>query len=625
MIISKEIPLDEDSVISAILHDIWSDSDKYDYNYVLNEFGKGVADIVDVIHKIRATELEVLDQPEKIDNYRKFLLALSTDFRVILVKLADTLENMRNVGFKSPKEQERLARETMEIYTPFANRLGLRNLKWELDDLAFKILNPFEYESISNYLSENKFQRESYINKFIELIQERLEKDEFLKKNKITFELSGRAKHIFSIHNKMRLRKKSLDELFDLFAIRVVLNTPDPNICFYVYGIIASIYPPVPETFKDYISSPKKNGYKSIHTAVFGIDNKILEIQIRTEAMHHYSESGIAAHFKYKTHIQTNSVLEKEEIQKWMLVVREIFENPGEENSGQILDEVRTNLFEDEIYVYTPTNEFINLPINSMPLDFAYHIHSDIGNHFVGAKVNGKMVTIDYRLRNGDKVEIIISAKAKPKEDWLEYAITSKARNQLHKYFKIENKNKEIRGRERWKNEISRRKIYLDDSRLLDFLQEFKIERLSDFYIAIANEEIDLVNFSTFIIQKIFEKSSDKQAISSQYEKESRKILSEAAGRSELEFSEPILHNLGKEISKYSFIFIAKENYSLGKKITDIVMQFNDIFITKFNFDIEKSKVTGELVFESDNSVQAKSLLTRLNLIEGILHIDNSN
>lgn len=618
MIITKEIPLDENSVISAILHDIWQISDKYDYDYISNEFGKEVADIIDSLHKIRKIDLDFLNQPEEIENYRKFLLALASDFRVILVKLADTLEEMRNSSFMPHDEQVRLARETFEIYNPFANRLGLRNLKWELDDLAFKILNPIEFNTISEYLNENKLQREEYISKFIGTTQERLEKNDFLKRNKISFELSGRAKHVYSIYNKMRFRKKSIDELFDLFAIRVVLNTTDPNICYYVYGIISSVFPSVPETFKDYISSPKKNGYQSIHTAVFGTEGKIVEVQIRTQEMDHYSESGVAAHFKYKTHIESNSVLEKEDIQNWMHIVREIFENQGEENVTQILDEVRSNLFSDEIYAYTPTNEFINLPINSTPLDFAYYIHSDIGNHFVGAKVNGKMVPIGYRIKNGDKVEIITSSKAKPQEDWLEYAISSKARNQIHKFFKTEIRNKEFVGHERWKNELIKRKISIDDLKLSEYLKELNINRISDFYISLADEDLDLDNFIDFLKKKIFEKNADRKLVSQKYDQDIKNVFKEIPNRTIDTEYESLMRSLGVETKVYSINFTGKENYNLVKKIRDFILQSSEILILKFSYEIEKSKVTGELIFESTDSEQADSLIKNLKNLEGL-------
>jgi len=286
LIVIKEIPMDEESILSAMLHDIWKVSDKYDYNFIKNEFGENVAQIVDSIHKIRDIDSATLSNPEKIENYRKFLIAIATDYRVILIKLADVLDNMRNIQFFPETEQIRRATETFEIYNPFANRLGLRHLKWELDDLAFKITHPKEYNEISNYLAASKQQREEYIKRFIEPLNDLLSKNEFLKKNKVSFEINGRAKHIYSIYNKTILRAKPVEELYDLFAIRVILSTNDPYMCYYVYGLLVSVYPPVPETFKDYIASPKKNGYQSIHTAVFGLENKVVEIQIRTESMH---------------------------------------------------------------------------------------------------------------------------------------------------------------------------------------------------------------------------------------------------------------------------------------------------------------------------------------------------
>ena len=622
MIITKEIPLDETSVIAALLHDIWSEFDKYDYSFIANEFGKEIANIVDGIHKIRDTEESVLNQPEEIDKYRKVLLAMGNDFRVVLVKLADMLENMRNASFKSNEEQQRMAKEAFEIYTPFANRLGLRNMKWELDDLAFKIQNPLDYENINNFLNANKTQREEFINKFANITEERLEKDEFLKRNRVTFELSGRAKHIFSIYNKMHLRKRNIDELFDLFAIRVVLNTPEPNICYYVYGIIASLFPPVPETFKDYIASPKKNGYRSIHTAVYGIDNKIVEVQIRTEEMHYYSESGVAAHFKYKTHLNDNSVLEKAEIQRWMHVVRDIFENPGEENTGQILDEVRSNLFADEIYVYSPTNEFFTLPINSTTLDFAYHIHTDLGNHFVGAKVNGKMQPIDYRLKNGDKVEIIISNKAQPTEDWLSYIVSSKARNNLQKYFKLENKKKEFQGKEIWKNELIKKKVSVEETQLIEYLKDFDINSINDFYFCVAEGEINLTDFVEYIIHKKFERNNEKSNSQESAEEDFTNVLVENKKIVLKHKNEILLSKFSKDVRVYIFSFIAKENYNYIKKISDLILQYSDLIITKFTFNIEINKVTGELIFESDDNVQADSLLTELKTIKGIVQIN---
>jgi len=623
MIVAKEIPLDEDSIIAAILHDIWENNEKYDYDYINKLFGKNVADIVDGLHKIQTLEIESLDKQENIENYRKLLIAIAFDFRIILIKLADTLQNMRNIDFYKPDVQRRLAQETFEIYTPFANRLGLRNLKWELDDLAFKILNPKEYHEIQNYLAESKEKREAFIQDFIEPIKEKLDKDEFLRKNKITYEVNGRAKHIFSIYNKMRLRQKNIDELFDLFAIRLVLNTNDPNMCFYVYGLVCQIYPPVPETFKDYISVPKKNGYQSLHTAVFGINGKIVEIQIRTAAMHDYAESGVAAHFKYKTHLNANSVLEKEEIQQWIGVVREIFENHQNSNTQSLLDSVRSNLFSDEIYVYTPTNEFITLPINSTPLDFAYKIHSEIGNHFVGAKVNGRMVPIDYRLRNGDKIEVIVSNKAKPEDDWLNYVITSKASNEIQKFFKEEERRKEQIGRDRWKKELDRRKFFIDNNRLLNILAEFNINNLTDFYISIADESLDVSSFAEFVVDSLFNSEREKVAIKDNIiDEEISNPLNQLQKEETTSSQDKIFADLNENIKKYALSFTGKENYSLISQISQLILNTKNIILTKFVYDLEKNKINGEIQIESEDEEAVKSLFENIKKIPGILYVN---
>lgn len=623
MIVAKEIPLDEDSIIAAILHDIWENNEKYDYDYINKLFGKNVADIVDGLHKIQTLEIESLDKQENIENYRKLLIAIASDFRIILIKLADTLQNMRNIDFYKPDVQRRLAQETFEIYTPFANRLGLRNLKWELDDLAFKILNPKEYHEIQNYLAESKEKREAFIQDFIEPIKEKLDKDEFLRKNKITYEVNGRAKHIFSIYNKMRLRQKNIDELFDLFAIRLVLNTNDPNMCFYVYGLVCQIYPPVPETFKDYISVPKKNGYQSLHTAVFGINGKIVEIQIRTAAMHDYAESGVAAHFKYKTHLNPNSVLEKEEIQQWIGVVREIFENHQNSNTQSLLDSVRSNLFSDEIYVYTPTNEFITLPINSTPLDFAYKIHSEIGNHFVGAKVNGRMVPIDYRLRNGDKIEVIVSNKAKPEDDWLNYVITSKASNEIQKFFKEEERRKEQIGRDRWKKELDRRKFFIDNNRLLNILAEFNINNLTDFFISIADESLDVSSFAEFVVDSLFNSEREKVAIKDNtIDEEISNPLNQLQKEETTSSQDKIFVDLNENIKIFALSFTGKENYSLISQISQLILNTKNIILTKFVYDLEKNKINGEIQIESEDEEAVKSLFENIKKIPGISYVN---
>ncbi len=614
LIVIKEIPMDEESILSAMLHDIWKVSDKYDYNFIKNEFGENVAQIVDSLHKIRDIDSATLSNPEKIENYRKFLIAIATDYRVILIKLADVLDNMRNIQFFPETEQIRRATETFEIYNPFANRLGLRHLKWELDDLAFKITHPKEYNEISNYLAASKQQREEYIKRFIEPLNDLLSKNEFLKKNKVSFEINGRAKHIYSIYNKTILRAKPVEELYDLFAIRVILSTNDPYMCYYVYGLLVSVYPPVPETFKDYIASPKKNGYQSIHTAVFGLENKVVEIQIRTESMHLYSERGIAAHFNYKSQLPKNSILENQEIQRWLDVVREIFENEQNVDPSEILEEVKTNLFADEIYVYSPTNEFITLPVNSTTLDYAYKIHTEIGDHYVGAKVNGKIVPIEYVLRNGDKVEIIVSNNAKPSEDWLNYVVTSKAKNHLIQYFKDLKKEKQRIGKLRWEKESRQRKLNIDETQIIKYLEEYNISKISDFYELLGDENIDAEKIVTFLKSKVM----PAEEIPHLSETITQDYFSKYSKKHILESPDFDFRQIYPEGTAYQIIFEAHASFLLNEQIQSIFSQYNDVFITNAKYDMAKGRIEGQITFETENQNSAHKILEQISELKEI-------
>lgn len=636
LIVAKELPLDEESVIAALLHDIWDKDNKYDSSFINVEFGEAINQMLEGLHKIRDLDIDALDEPEQIENYRKFLIALASDFRIILIKLADVLENMRNIGYLPEIEQFRLARETMEIYTPFANRLGVRNLKWELDDLSFAVLHPKEYEEIHNYLQASYEDREKYIERFIQPLLERLNKDEFLKRNRINFEITGRAKHIFSIYNKMLLRQKSIEELYDLFAIRVILDSDDPNLCFYVYGLTAGVYPPVSETFKDYISTPKKNGYQSIHVAVYGLDNRIVEIQIRTKKMHEYSERGVAAHFRYKPSVDKSSILEADQIQRWLSIVREIFENPENEDSQILLDEVRANLFADEIYVYTPTNDFITLPVNSTPLDFAYTIHTDIGNHFVAAKVNGRITEIDYHLKNGDRIEIITSNNIKPTEEWLNYVVTSRGRNEINKFLKEERKQKKNQGILKWKETLRKYKKQIDDNQLESFLKSnFSLkeyETTSDFYIAISEDKIDLDAFINYIIEflpettkyvkKSSEQSPDNQSIQKQLQKIPSNIeIIDFESDEQNEASNRVLPMLNIDTKATQIEFVAKDDLHIIKDIEIAIMKYRDILITSFDYHFDQSKMYCKIILEAEDEEVLKLVSDEIKSNEKIIKI----
>ncbi len=503
-IVIHEIPLDDISVASALLHNVTDETDVYTIQDIKEEFGPVIAQIVEGVTKIKYVESQHINSSDQMENYRRLLLALFKDVRIILIKLADRTHNMRTLDHLTLDSQKRAANETLEVYAPFANRFGLRNIKWELEDLAFKFLNREIYDQIRQKLNLTREEREDYIRNFISPIVEALSKDELFKKLRIKYEIGGRPKHIYSIYNKTILRDKPIEELYDLFAVRVILDTEDRNMCFYVYGIIAGIYPPVPETFKDYISSPKKNGYRSIHTALIGNDQKPVEVQIRTREMHDVSEQGVAAHFKYKSgKLGSQSIMDDQHIQSWMDVVREIFENAGSDYTPELLDAVRKNLFQDEIYVFTPANEFKKLPKDSTPLDFAYEIHSEIGSHCIGAKINGKVVPLNYKLQNGDQVEILTSKNQVPGKEWLNYVVTSKASQAIQKYLKDEEKRLELEGKELWKKSISEHGLNLDNEDFNNLLKSLKFASKSEFYLALGSSKLSLNKVMEFIRYKL--------------------------------------------------------------------------------------------------------------------------
>ena len=426
LIVVREITLDDISVAAALLHDVVEDHEpRVSLSDLRKDFGDTIAEIVDGVTKIR--DISKSKEITRAESYRKLLLSLVNDVRVILIKFADRLHNMRTLDHLNPESQKRIAKETMEIYAPFAHRFGLGSIKWEMEDLAFKYLDREHYDEVKSGLKSTRKEREDFINGFISPIEERLQA------NHIKFEISGRPKHIYSIYNKMRMQEKRIDELYDLFAIRIILDTDDKNECFFVYGIVSEIYTPVPERFKDYISVPKKNNYQSLHTTVIGNDGKRVEVQIRTRTMHEIAEKGVAAHFNYKAESLGKKItFGNKDLEEWANWMRDVFDNAGggDEAVQQLLESFRLNLYQQELQVFTPKGELRVLPMNSTPIDFAFDIHSAIGLHCIGAKVNGRIVSLDYKLQNGDQVEIITSKNQSPNRDWERFIVTHKAKEQ---------------------------------------------------------------------------------------------------------------------------------------------------------------------------------------------------
>lgn len=416
--ILAELKMDEYCISAGLLHDVLEDT-LTTRDELIKEFGEEITQLVDGVTKISkiqyASHLE-----RRAENYRKMLIAMAKDIRVIIIKLADRLHNMRTLNFHSPDKQESISKETVEIYAPIAHRLGMSKLKSELEDLAFKYLKPEIYKELSEAVNKKVREREKYVEKVKDIIKK------VLSEHNIKAEVSGRPKHISSIYQKMERQKIGLDQIYDLIAFRVIVG--NVRECYEVLGIIHSLWKPIPGRFKDYIAVPKPNMYQSLHTTVIGPEGERIEIQIRTEEMHRIAEYGVAAHWKYKEN-KGKTAKDDEERFAWL---RQILEWQQEtKDARDFIESIKTELFTDEVYVFTPKGDVKVLPKGSTPVDFAYSIHSDVGNHCAGAKVNGKIVPLKYELATGDIVEIITSPQQKPSSDWLKFVKTSKAKTRI--------------------------------------------------------------------------------------------------------------------------------------------------------------------------------------------------
>jgi guanosine-3',5'-bis(diphosphate) 3'-pyrophosphohydrolase len=511
MIVASEIPLDDISVASALLHDIVEDTN-FTLEDIQAEFGEKIARIVDGLTKITGIFESDNRGIIEAENYRKLLLALSTDVRVILVKFADRLHNMRTLEYLPEHKRKRIAQETLEIYAPLAHRFGLAQIKWELEDLAFKYLNPEAYEDIARRVAQTRKQREEYIKEFAKPIEKALAERGF------KFEISGRPKHLYSIYNKIVKRGKAFEEIYDLFAVRIILDTEDKNDCWTVYGIVTDIYRAVPERFKDYITNPKSNGYRSIHTTVIGPGGKMVEVQIRTRAMHEIAEKGLAAHWKYKENITETD----KQFEEWVKWVRDVLEN--QTDMTQFIEDLKLNLFQDEIYVFTPKGDLKVLPRGATPVDFAFEIHTEIGLRCIGAKVNGRIVPLDYKLKTGDQVEIITGKHRSPSKDWEKFVVTSKAKAQIRKWINEEKRRLIDVGKEIWDKKVKRAKLHINDDELLKIVRElYKFDNLSKFYLAIAEDGIDVSE----LIKKIEERQKHKDIVPKQVEERKESVVEE--------------------------------------------------------------------------------------------------
>ena len=478
-IVSKEMGLDSVSIIGALLHDVVEDTE-FTVKDIEKEFGKKVAKIIDGLTKIA----EVFDQNVSLqqENFRKMLLTLSDDIRVILIKIADRLHNMRTLSSMSKKKQLKISSETLFLYAPLAHRLGLYSIKTELEDLSLKFTKPEIYKAISLKLNETKIERNKFINKFSVPIRESLRNE------KISFEIKGRPKSIFSIRNKMFEKGIKFDDIYDKFAIRIIVDTKNLNEkadCWKVYSIVTDYYKPNPDRLRDWISTPKANGYESLHTTVMGDDGKWVEVQIRSKRMDEIAEKGYAAHWKYK--LKDNK---KSSIDNWIKNVRELLENPNS-NAIDFIDDFKLNLYTGEIYVFTPAGELRTLPKSSTALDFAFDIHTEIGLKCMGAKVNGRLVALSKQLNSGDQVEIITSNKQKPRKDWLRFVVTSVAKSKIKNALKEEKKLIAKEGKESIERKLRHLKIKLNNKVETEMIKFFQLTSSLELYFQIGVGAID--------------------------------------------------------------------------------------------------------------------------------------
>jgi guanosine-3',5'-bis(diphosphate) 3'-pyrophosphohydrolase len=484
----EEIGLGVRSTICALLHDTVEDTD-ISLEDVEREFGTEIARIVDGLTKI--SNVMDTNSSQQADNFKKILLTLTDDPRVILIKLADRLHNMRTLDFMKREKQLKIASETIYVYAPLAHRMGLYNIKTELEDLSMKYLEPDQYKSIARKLAETKRERTRYINEFIKPIKDKLIKGEF------NFEIYGRPKSIHSIWNKIKKKGVEFEEVYDLFAIRILLDSPpekEKEDCWKVYSMITDEYTPSPERLRDWLSNPKSNGYEALHTTVMGPQGKWVEVQIRTKRMNEIAEKGLAAHYKYK-----EGSNDEDRFDKWFGQIREVITSQ-DTDSVDFLQDFKTSFLAEEIYVYTPKGDVKMLPVGSTALDFAFSIHSAIGSKCIGAKVNHKLVPIGHKLRSGDQIEIITSNKQKPNEDWLNLVVTAKAKSKIKDALKEEKRKIADEGKYIVQRKLESLGTKFIQQNIDELVSYYKVPSQLDLFYNVAKKVTDLKELKDFTV-----------------------------------------------------------------------------------------------------------------------------
>ncbi|WP_440895959.1 RelA/SpoT family protein [Amphibacillus sp. Q70] len=512
--ILANLGLDAETIAGGFLHDVVEDT-SITLEEIEEAFGEEIAMLVDGVTKLGKIQYKS-QEAQQAENHRKMFIAMSKDIRVILIKLADRMHNMRTLKFLPPEKQRRIANETLEIFAPLAHRLGISAIKWELEDAALRYLNPQQFYRIVNLMQQKREEREHYIEEVMTEVQNQLANVQ------IHAEFSGRPKHIYSIYRKMVLQNKQFDEIYDLLAVRIIVDSIKD--CYAVLGIIHTCWKPMPGRFKDYIAMPKPNLYQSLHTTVIGPKGAPLEVQIRTKEMHKIAEYGIAAHWAYKEGKQAQPGKDSSETKlAWF---REILESQSETNDAEeFMESLKVELFADMVYVFTPKGDVIELPKGSIPIDFAYKIHTEVGNHTIGTRVNGKMEPLDFQLKNGDIVEVLTSKHSYgPSRDWINMTQTSQARNKIKQFFKKQQreenviKGKELIDKEVRNTEYDPKEVLTEDN-LQRVADRFNFISIEDMYAAVGYQGITASQITMRLTDKMREQKKDLETTLDQVQK----------------------------------------------------------------------------------------------------------
>ena len=656
-IAAEEIGLGTTSIVCALLHDVVEDT-SVTLEDIETQFGKKVAKIIDGLTKISG----VFDPNSSMqaENFRKMLLTLADDVRVILIKLADRLHNMRTMEFMARHKQLKIASETSYLYAPLAHRLGLYAIKSELEDLSMKYTDPDTYKFIAKKLNEKKAERERFIADFISPIQE------ILGEQHLTADVFGRPKSIHSIWNKMRKKSIPFEEVYDLFAIRVIIDTEyekEKTECWKVYSIITDLYRPNPDRLRDWVSTPKGNGYESLHTTVMGPRGQWVEVQIRTKRMNEIAEKGFAAHWKYKESSSDNG------LDQWIQKVRDVLHNP-EQNALDFLDDFKMNLFSDEIFIFTPKGTLVQLPNGATALDFAFEIHTDIGATCIGAKVNHKLVPLSHALQNGDQVEIITSSKQTPKEDWLNFVITAKAKSKIKSSLKEEKRRVAEDGKEILERKLKSIKITYNTDNINKIANFFKYPSSQELFYNVAKGVIDIKNLRDYaanekvheitnpqfnahmsgLIEKIDKKNADTILIGDDFQKVDYTLapccnpipgddifgfLTVNDGikihRTSCPNASKLMANYGYRILKAKWAsshnetafltgirLIGIDDVGLVNKLTTVISSEFKVNIRSLSISSNEGIFEGNIMVNINNIDQLESLIQRLRLVSGI-------